>query len=476
MQPSLYRMQRPRAVLPAAVALVAVVLAIIGVIGLRGEPHLHQVTVGGVPMLLARPTSSTVDGKAPGVVVAHGFAGSARLMAGFADTLTGQGFVVVLLDFTGHGNNPRPLNVDDAALPSDLGAAVGYLRSLSYVDPDRIGLVGHSMGASAVVEYGGGHQDIAATVAISLGGGGSTRPRKLLVLYGGLEFPQFRQTAEAAQNTGRAQRVVAVPMVEHISVLYSSRTHEETAAWLSAALGGGSGAVHPRGRLIPGALLLLAFVLMFYPLAVLLLPKRESVERKPLPDLRFGLTLLGGLVVAMLAGRLFGFLPIQVGNYTAGYFLVLGLILTIASWRLARPGGNSPLWTLLLIPYAMCSVTVPVQLGLTNVLPVGARWWLLPVIAVCCGVLLFGAEVASGGHIGRHAIVIVLTAFVLLCGAVVGVAPGFVVLVVPLLAALLVWQAGWAAVLRRRGAPPWLVASVGAFVLAWPIALTLPLA
>ncbi|MEU4717150.1 hypothetical protein AB0F73_26345 [Micromonospora purpureochromogenes] len=57
----------------------------------------------------------------------------------------------------------------------------------------------------------------------------------------------------------------------------------------------------------------------------------------------------------------------------------------------------------------------------------------------------------------------------------VGLAPGFVLLVVPLFAVLVGWQAAWAAVLRRAGAPRWLPALVGAALLAWPMATTLPL-
>ena len=55
-----------------------------------------------------------------------------------------------------------------------------------------------------------------------------------------------------------------------------------------------------------------------------------------------------------------------------------------------------------------------------------------------------------------------------------GTGPRFVLLVLPLLALLLVWHLGWAAVLGRRGAPPWLRAVVGAVLVAWPIATTLP--
>src|SRR5262245_46972415 len=112
--------------------MVALVLAAIAVAGLRaanrGESW-HTVRIGGVPIQVVTPFA--IDGPHPGVVVAHGFSASATLMRGFADTLVRHGYVVALLDFTGHGANARPLPTGDAerdaALQRDLAAAVGYL-------------------------------------------------------------------------------------------------------------------------------------------------------------------------------------------------------------------------------------------------------------------------------------------------------------------------------------------------------------
>jgi hypothetical protein len=65
--------------------------------------------------------------------------------------------------------------------------------------------------------------------------------------------------------------------------------------------------------------------------------------------------------------------------------------------------------------------------------------------------------------------VVVLTA-----AAIAGLTHGFIMLVVPLLAVLLLWQAVWSALLHRLAAPTWLIAIVGALVVAWPIVCTLP--
>jgi dienelactone hydrolase len=282
-QPDEYTVAVPRVALVCAI--VALAVGAIGALGLvRAESRVatRTVTVDGVPMIEMSPANHA--GRAPGVVVAHGRAASARLMRGFGDTLVARGYVVVLPDFTGHGANAARLTSGATGSPDvlqdDLDTAVRHLRSLPTVDPGRISLIGHSMGAAAVTRYAVAHPDIRATVAISLRSvdglpADATRPRNLLLLVGAAEMRGFREAALAGVRladpsarlgattgdpaAGTARRAVSVAAVEHISVLYSTLSHRESADWLDAALGRpiGRGA-HPRERLRPGALLLLA--------------------------------------------------------------------------------------------------------------------------------------------------------------------------------------------------------------------------
>ena len=166
--------------------------------GADGEPSRKHVVVGGVPLDEVHPTGASGE-RRPGVVVAHGFAGSARLMAPFGDSLAARGYVVVLLDFSGHGANTRPLpegtastETSTAALQHDLDVATAHLRGLPDVDPARVALAGHSMGASAVTRYAAAHPEVTATVAISLPDASTVlpdRPARLLLLVGGLDSP-----------------------------------------------------------------------------------------------------------------------------------------------------------------------------------------------------------------------------------------------------------------------------------------------
>lgn len=473
------------------------------------------VTVDGVPLLTTTPTEQASIGA--GVVVVHGFAGSARLMRGFADTLARRGYAVVTPDLSGHGANAGPLpGVGGVAaadrLRHDIDVAVQRLRSVHGLPLSRIALVGHSMGATAVTGYAIGHPAIAATVAISLGSADDlpadpTLPRNLLVLTGGLEFAGFRTAAQDAvaraypaappgqtvgdPRAGTARRASVVARTEHISVLFADETHRQTAQWLDAALAGSSTVVegHPRDRLLPAGSLLLGLVLGFVPIAAVLLSRRAGRGEVAAGDAIGWRFVVGGSIVGLVAAVALGpilpstRLPLAVGGYAAGFFVVVGVALIVA-WAMARrrrdgaPGRDPAdhrtiIAAPLLIGYACVAIVVPVHMGLTNAIPVGQRWWLLPIIIGSVAVLLLGVELV-GRRWWLRAALLSLTVFALLVGAAFGWAPGFIVLVVPLLAVLFGWHLAWSAILAHRGAPAWLRAVIGAVVVGWPIAVALP--
>jgi dienelactone hydrolase len=457
--------------------------------GAGDGPRREHVTSAGVPLDVVHPSAS---GRRPGVVVAHGFSGSARLMAPFGDTLAARGYTVVLLDFSGHGANTRPLpdqtaSTEDStqALQDDLATAVAHLRSLPDVDPARIALVGHSMGAGAVTRYAAAHPDVTATVAISLPSAvaaSAERPARLLTVVGGLEFPGFRSAATtvAAQRADRAVRVV--PGVEHISVLYAPETHRETAGWLDQAFGGAveNTAIPFPGRRLAGAALVgLAFLFGFYPLVTRLGERRTTTPPRPM---RARLTIIAVTTVAATIGapasRLLPTtrLPLAIAGYVAAFAAITGALLLLYATRRApvpeRPSGPR---FLLALPYAAIAVAVPVHLGLTHALPVGDRWWLLLIIWASFALLAYAAErLTAGDPVALLAIAAVFV-IVLAAAAVTGLTHGFVILVLFPLIGLLLWQTLWSAFLHRFAAPTWAIALTGALVVTWPLAVTLPL-
>jgi len=164
-------------------------------------------------------------GKAPGIVMSHGFSAvKEQGLAGFAEAFSAAGFAVVLFDY-------RHLGASDGAergrivaqeQHDDLRAAIGWLSAQPGVAPDRIGLWGTS--------YSGGHAMfvgaldprvkviVAQAPAIDVA-------RSLIALAGRAGFDQYLALLvadHAARNAGqRSGRIPVVTPPDQPSVLGS---------------------------------------------------------------------------------------------------------------------------------------------------------------------------------------------------------------------------------------------------------------
>jgi pimeloyl-ACP methyl ester carboxylesterase len=386
---------------------IAAILALAGLTGLiRSGAGLTHTTanVNGVPLHFW--TMPGEPGAKPGVVVAHGFAGSARIMFPFAETLARRGFAVVLLDFSGHGASERALPAGsgrEELLRQDLQVALDYLRAQPGVDPARIGLVGHSMGAYAVTSYALDHPEILATVAVSLPVPVTPPPTELLLLVGSAEFAGFQDTGTRMRQAGAT--LLTVPWTEHITILYASAAHQATADFLARSL-------HPADFL--------------------------GAHPVPTEKLIFGLLLLTGLIA--------GLYPLA---------------------PIAAKG-----WAL---PYAFVTIAAPVHFGVTHSWPSGWRWPLMAVTIAGCFAFGWAVMFLSGGRFWRHVGISAAAVALLTIAAFAGLTPGFLQLVLPLLAVLLGWQSLWFGILTQAGAKPWLAVLAAAIPVAWPLATALPL-
>jgi alpha-beta hydrolase superfamily lysophospholipase len=85
-------------------------------------------------------------GRFPGVVMCHGMASDHRSMRPCAQQLARKGIATLALDLRGHGRSTGTL---DGSIGQDVVAAYNTLKNHAKVDSERIGLVGHSMGALA---------------------------------------------------------------------------------------------------------------------------------------------------------------------------------------------------------------------------------------------------------------------------------------------------------------------------------------
>lgn len=111
------------------------------------ELHLEQYVPAGV---------SDSD-SLPAIVTIHGGGVPSGCMRGIAEELAKRGFVVVNVDAYGAGLSEQPPSDDGGQgvngfnpfnTPQGVLDAVNYLRGLSFVDSTRVGIVGHSLGAT----------------------------------------------------------------------------------------------------------------------------------------------------------------------------------------------------------------------------------------------------------------------------------------------------------------------------------------
>jgi uncharacterized protein len=98
---------------------------------------------------LGRPNDFTI-------LVANGNAGDRSLRAPLAQALAEAGFVVLLFDYRGYGDNPGSPSEDALAL--DVRAAYRFLIQDENVEPQRIIFFGESLGSAVVTELATEHR------------------------------------------------------------------------------------------------------------------------------------------------------------------------------------------------------------------------------------------------------------------------------------------------------------------------------
>jgi pimeloyl-ACP methyl ester carboxylesterase len=100
----------------------------------------------------------------PGMVLCHGFGSAQRAMEPSARILAEQGVATFIFDFRGHGSSEGA--VDDRMM-DDVLDAWEVLGRFPQVDNERMGIVGHSLGAMSAIMAAGKIENLRALVALS---------------------------------------------------------------------------------------------------------------------------------------------------------------------------------------------------------------------------------------------------------------------------------------------------------------------
>lgn len=132
-------------------------------------------------------TATPAREQGPAALVMHGWGGSALDMAPLAAPLREAGVHTLLLDARAHGRS------DDSAITSmphfaeDVAAGLSWLRAHPLVDPARIILVGHSVGAGACLLAAHRDPGVAGVVSLSC----MAEPRAVMTrLLSGAHLPR----------------------------------------------------------------------------------------------------------------------------------------------------------------------------------------------------------------------------------------------------------------------------------------------
>ena len=453
---------------------------------------VRQLSRDGVPMLYLAPAGAHAAHSVPGVLVAHGFAGSRQLMLGYGYTLAHAGYAVLLWDFAGHGANPQPLAPD--SLQAAVDAAYSVLIEQPEVDPGRLALLGHSMGSGAVMTAAIRNPErYAATIAVSPTGADVTpdAPRNLLLQAGSLEgrFAGNAQKLLAQAGgagggfaAGRARRLTVIPNAEHISILFRGESHRAALDWLANAFGEPRVTGYVDRRIIWYGLSLLGWLLALIALAPVLRPAVPEQATGPhwlsWVALPVSALIASGLLALISSGvELARFGGLMVGGAVGLWFLVAGLIWLPSIRSLRRPALVDLAWgvglfAVLTLAFGVMAhyVWLPWWLNLPRL----ARW---PLLALACLPWFLAAGMAQRGAGAGMRVLWWLAQSIAVTGGLflaLMLMPslGFLLILLPLMPLLL----GIVAVAGAASGRAWAYGLSGALFIGWIIAAVFPLA
>jgi pimeloyl-ACP methyl ester carboxylesterase len=471
-------------------------------------------TVGATPVTVYEPADAPPG---PPVVIAHGFAGSEKLMRSFALTLAQNGYTAITFDFLGHGRHPQPIRGDVRtgkgvmdAMIAQIGEVAAFARA--HTSEERIAVIGHSMASDLVVRFAQAEGDaVRAVVAVSMFAPtlDATSPNNLLVIVGNLEAQALkdealRAVALAADGpvaegvtvgdfaAGTARRAFFAPGAEHVAVLYSSGGLLETVRWLDEAFARTS-PVKVVGQGLWILLLFLGLVLLAKPGSHLLPVVTAEPRGAGLPWRRLW---LAALLPAVLTPVILRFvptdmLPLLLGDYLVTHFALYGL-LTWAALSLLAPAatanalaagpvhyGRLALAALAVLLYAVFVVGLSIDRFVTIFMPIPER---LPLVAaMLLGTLpyfLADEWLTRGKTAARGAYPVTKLAFLLSLALAITLdfeRLFFLAMIVPIILAFFVVYGLFSAWAFRRTNHPFTAGLANAVAFAIAIAVTFPM-
>ena len=434
---------------------------------------------------------------APTVIVSHGFAGSRPLMQAFSFHLARAGYRVLAYDALGHGRNPQPMSGDvtaidgtTALLVAETQRVIAAARQLDDATGE-VALLGHSMASDIVIRAALAEGDIDNVIAVSMFSEAvtDTAPARLLVISGEWEsrlrtvaLSALQQVDAAAgedetATVGDVQRRATVsPGVEHVGVLFSEHSLQESLDWLNAGFQRSAGSpVTATGLWILA--LLLGIVLTFRPLVARLpagQPPPPASSRRLL--LAIGLPMLIAPALGVLLYR--PFLPVLVADYLLLHFALFAAIqlAVLGRWPLRRGDVSWPGLALLLV-WGLLLVGTAIDRYAASFMPNSQRLLIILALSLATVPFMLADSLVSGAGTGRWWQRVLPRLALLISLAIAALLRpeelGFVLLVFPvILLFFLVHGTLGRALAQRTGAA---ASGIGlGLILAWALGVSFP--
>lgn len=118
---------------------------------------------------------------APALIVLHGWGGNSAMMLPLARPLHEAGYTLLFVDARSHGLSDGDSFSSMPRFAEDAESALAWLRQHPEADPQRIGLIGHSVGAAAVLLAASRTVGLGAVVSLAAFAHPRTMMRRWLV-------------------------------------------------------------------------------------------------------------------------------------------------------------------------------------------------------------------------------------------------------------------------------------------------------
>jgi len=169
---------------------------------------------------LLRPIEATADNPMPGTVYIHGYQNNRETNDAYCIELARRGIVVLNIDAIGRGNSGIPGDLDDPDFDDTYGGrtSLAYLKALPFVDANRVGMMGHSLGAEMAYNVALEDRSVKGLVISGFAytlDASETNPKNMLMIIGKWDEYRERMTGtddieKEWMSTPQTQQVIPV--------------------------------------------------------------------------------------------------------------------------------------------------------------------------------------------------------------------------------------------------------------------------